>query len=131
MTAPTNEPVEVEPQRSARVAAPPSTAPLSVQSPQSPTRATGKLTLKPPKIAKNYFYWEQRGGGFRLDYRKRNKQKASGFDYLYMGWWATADMLAILTELSPAEAIAVLRAEANRNAQLYLKRKEERDGKRI
>ena len=36
-------------------------------------------------------------------------------------------MLALTVELSADDLLKVLRVEANRNAKLYLKRKEERD----
>lgn len=35
-------------------------------------------------------------------------------------------MIALLTELNPEDLMRVLRVEANRNAKMYLRRKEEK-----
>ncbi len=107
---------------SARVTMPLTTASLSAR----PTRATAPLVLKPPSLGR-YIYWDSRSSGHKLDYRKRNKTVPSGFDYLYLGYWSPADILAILTELSADDALRVFRTEANRTAKLYLQRKKERE----
>jgi len=116
------EPVTImdEP-RTARLTMPAPTAPFLART----SRQTAPLVLKPPSLGK-YLYWDSRATGHKLDYRKRKPQTDNEWDYLYLGFWSTADMLAILTELPLDDAIRVFRTEANRNAKLYLKRKEER-----
>lgn len=112
------------PRTTARLAMPAQTAPLVAR--QSVSRVTGPLVLVPPPLGK-YIYWDKRASGYKLDYKKRNSNSLSGFDYLYLGYWSMADLINIMTELSPGEAVQVFLAEANRNAKLYLKRKRERD----
>ena len=108
--------------RTARLTMPSQTAPLSAR----PSRQTAPLTIKPPSLGQ-YLYWDNRSSGHRLDYRKRNAASLTGWDYLYLGYWSRADMLALVLKLSADDLLQVLRAEANRNAKLYLKRKEEKD----
>jgi hypothetical protein len=105
-----------------------STAPLMVPSPAraQKSRTTGVLTIKPPSLGE-FLYWDTRKTGYALCYKKRNKLSPTGWDYLYLGFWSKADMLALTVELSADDLLKVLRVEANRNAKLYLKRKEERD----
>lgn len=106
--------------RSARLVAPQYTAPFTARLPIS-------TLLKPPSLGE-YIYWDNRPSGHRLDYRKRNASQPGGFDYLYLGWWSREDMAALLTQLSADDALRVLRVECKKNAELYLKKKKERDG---
>ena len=126
MSLPVEE-VKVEPERlSARVTTPLTTAPLSAR----PSRSTSALAFKPPSMGK-YTYWDCRASGFRLEYKKRNASQVSkkpvGFDYLYFGYWSRADMLALMTELSPDELMRVLHYEANRIAKRFLERQKVRE----
>lgn len=104
----------------------PATAPLSART----VKATAPLVFKPPSMGK-YVYWDVRASGFRLEYKKRNASQVSkkpvGFDYLYFGYWSRADMLALMTELSPDELMRVLHYEANRTAKKFLERQKERE----
>jgi len=112
-----------------RLTMPQTTAPLVAPSRPTQTQGTSRLILKPPSLGK-YTYWDCRASGFRLEYKKRDAsqlKKPVGWRYLYFGYWSRADMLAILTELSPEDALRVLHAEANRSAKLFLKRKQERE----
>lgn len=121
------EPVIREPRMSARITMPSTTAPLSAR-PSS--RVTGTLSFKPPSMGK-YTYWDVRASGFRLEYKKRDAsqitRKPIGWKYLYFGYWSRADMLALMTELSPDELMRVLHFEANRTAKRFLERKKERE----
>lgn len=101
---------------------------IALPSPVQPLRArkTGKLELKPFPIGK-YLYWDRRATGFRLDYKKRDKSYPSGWKYLYLGFWSHADMLALMTELTPSDCISVIRREAQANALKYLKRRKQRE----
>lgn len=77
-----------------------------------------------------YTYWDCRASGFRLEYKKRDAsqiKKPVGWRYLYFGYWSRADMLALMTELSPDELMRVLHVEANRTAKRFLERKKERE----
>lgn len=110
--------------RSARVTMPLNTALLSAR-----PKVTGPLIIKPPSMGR-YTYWDCRASGFRLEYKKRDVsqlKKPVGWRYLYFGYWSRADMLALMTELSPDEVLRVLHVEANRTAKLYLERKKERE----
>ena len=117
---------EVETERlSARVTMPLTTAPLSAR----PARSTAPLVFKPPSMGK-YTYWDVRASGFRLEYKKRDAsqlKKPVGWRYLYFGYWSRADMLALMTELSPDELMRVLHVEANRTAKRFLERKKGRE----
>lgn len=108
-------------QRSARVTMPLARASLSAQK-----KKTSPLSINPPQVGR-YLYWDNRQSGHRLEFKKRDPAAKKGWRYLYMGFWSRADMIALLTELDTGDALKVLRAEANRNAGLYLKRKKEKE----
>lgn len=114
--------IEMNQPRTARLTMPAPTAPLLART----SRQTTPLTIKPPRIGP-YTYWDVRANGYKLDYKKRDSSLPGGWRYLYLGFWSRADMLALVSELSPEDVVKVLRVEMNKNAKLYLKRKQERD----
>ena len=122
------KPVIKDEPRTARLTMPSPTAPLLAQPSltRQTTRQTTPLTIKPPKIGR-YTYWDVRANGYKLDYKKRDSSLPGGWRYLYLGFWSRADMLALVLELSPEDVVRVLRVEMNKNAKLYLKRKQEQD----
>jgi hypothetical protein len=98
-------------------------------SPQS--TATATVIGKPDNIAP-YTYWRdprKTGKGWALDFKRRNKNRTSGFDYLYLGYWSNEKLSTMYAALGSSEAVAAqIRAEIAFNARKYLARKARRNG---